>query len=467
MTIDDLVQGTHGKVLSTHQTQFTSVTTDSRGDVKDKVFLALKGDVHNGHDYIKACVEKGVAAVISSEMNEEFKALSSKVTWIQVDDTLQALQSLGKYWREKLNLQVIGVTGSNGKTSVKDFAFTLLSTVYPVQKSMGSFNNHWGVPLTLLSLTPEHKMAVVEMGMNHSGEILRLCEIATPNIAMVNNVGRAHMGHFKSLDEIAAAKEEIYQNLGPKGVGIFNLENPFTKKMYEKWKPQLGKTYTFGEPKADVFLKVKTMTFEGLTISGHIAGVRDEAKVPVWGEHNIWNLMAAATICIAAGMDPRQIWANFGRCRSAWGRNQWIQLKSGADVVFDGYNANPESFRALLKNLEAPEVKSKKVVGIFGEMLEQGEYASQAHEELGEWIGKSHIQTCFFIGPSAGSLRKGFEKARKNEKNLITSDTYEQSLASKIKSVIEKNSLVVVKGSRGSALEKIVLQLEPINFSAK
>lgn len=467
MKLEDLVQGTNGKVIHTKNTEFSCVTTDSRGDVRGKVFLALKGDVFDGHDFIKSCVEKDVGAIISSEWNDAYKALSERVTWIQVDDTLKALQSLGQYWRKKLNTKVIGITGSNGKTSVKDYTATLLGSVFPVQKSMGSFNNHWGVPLTLLSLTSEHKIAIVEMGMNHAGEIAELCKLAQPNIVLVNNVGRAHMGHFKSLEEIAAAKEEIYAAVDNKGIGVFNLENSYTKKMYEKWKSHFAKVFTFGEAKADVFFKVKAMSFEGLTISGQVMGVRDEVRVPVWGEHNVWNLMAAATLSVAAGMDPRQVWQNFSRCRPAWGRNQWVQLKNGADVVFDGYNANPESFKVLFKNLEAPELKSKKIIGVFGEMLEQGDFAPQAHEELGQWIAKSPIQQSFFIGPSSASLKKGYQSIGKNDDKLVISNIYEDSLALKIKSVLDKNSLVVVKGSRGSALEKVVLQLDPINFSAK
>lgn len=467
MNIEDLVKGTQGQIVQTRQTEFTSVTTDSRGDVRGKVFIALKGDVFDGHDFIKTCVEKNVAAIVSSDWNESYKVLSQQVTWIRVDDTLKALQSLGQYWRQKLKTKVIGVTGSNGKTSVKDFTATLLGSIVSTQKSMGSFNNHWGVPLTLLSLTPEHKVAVVEMGMNHTGEITDLCRLAAPDIVLVNNVGRAHMGHFKSMEEIAQAKEEIYQSTNAQGVAVFNLENLFTKKMYEKYKNSFSRVYTFGLAKADVYLKVKTMTFEGLTISGQIMGVKGETRIPVWGEHNIWNLMAAATLAVAAGMEPRQIWQNFSRCRSAWGRNQWVQLKSGADVVFDGYNANPESFKALFKNLEAPELKSKKIIGVFGEMLEQGEFAPQVHRELGQWIGQSQLQQSFFIGASGESLRAGFKEVCQKEDKLVISNSYEDSLALKIKSVIDKNTLIVVKGSRGSALEKVVLQLEPMNFSAK
>lgn len=469
-SIDDLVQGTKGQLKNKTSETFKSITTDSRKDVKGKVFVALKGDVHDGHKFVADVVKNGVGAVIVHEFKPEWQPLLNQTTWIVVGDTLKALQDLSHYWRKRWSRQkpgrkIIGVTGSNGKTSVKDFTHTLLNGAFEVLKNQGSFNNHWGLPLTLLELNENHQMAVVEMGMNHAGEIKALCQIAEPDIAVVNNVGRAHSENFKTPDGIAKAKEEIYYGLHEDGIGVFNLADPKTKKMHEEWSEELSTIYTFGTPEADVYFKLSKSGMGGLTLSGQIAGEEGEVTVPIWGDHNLMNLMAASALALAAELEPSLIWKQLPQCQTGWGRNQWVQLKSGSSLLFDAYNANPDSFAALFKNLGALETPSK-VIGVFGEMLEQGAVREKEHYELGKLAARSPVTDCFFIGASSPEFQRGFEE-QGNGKNLVTSNSYEDSLALKIKSMLDTKSLVVVKGSRGGALERVVLNLDPVNFSTK
>lgn len=466
MTLQDLVTGTRGELKhssTTSSAPFTGLTIDSRKDVTGQIFVALKGDAHDGHKFLKDVVAKGVGAVVSHEWDAE---LAKKTTWVQVPDTLQALQDLSNFWRHKWGKTVLSVTGSNGKTSVKDFAQTLLSGSLNSLKSEGSFNNHWGLPLTLLNLRAEHDVAMVEMGMNHAGEITRLCEIADPDVALVNNIGRAHIGHFGSIEGIAQAKEEIYHGLRPSGTAIFNLADPFTTKMHAHLKSRYAKVMTFGTPSSDVHFELIKSDMGGLRLSARIFSERAEVIVPVWGEHNVMNLAAAASLAFAAEVSPAVIFQQLEKCRLGWGRNQWVQLKSGATVLFDGYNANPDSFKALLQNAKKSLSPDLHVIAVFGEMREQGEAAPQEHRDLGYQTALSPIQECYFIGESAAEFKAGFDSAGTSKK-LVISDSYKDSLASTLQSMLTTKTLVLVKGSRGGALERVVTGLDPLDFTTK
>lgn len=466
MTLDDLLRGTRGVCKNTHGREFTAVTIDSRKDVERHVFFAIKGDVHDGHEFISDVVKKNAGAVIAHEWRDEWRPLLDKTTWIQVDDTLRALQDMAHYWRGKWGKTVLAVTGSNGKTSVKDFAHTFLSAHFSTLKSEGSFNNHWGLPLTLLKLRDTHDVAMIEMGMNHAGEIARLCEIANPDIVVVNNIGRAHVEHFGGLEGIARAKEEIYQGLSPAGTGVFNLADPFTAEMHERYKNKFSRIITFGSATADVQVELTAIEAGGLRLRARIGAQTADVFAPVWGEHNVLNLTTAAALALAAGVPSSTIFQNFEKCQTGWGRNQWVKLKTGQALLFDGYNANPDSFAALLKNIETGLPVSAEVLAVFGEMREQGTKAPEYHRELGQKAAASRIKNCIFIGESRAFFEEGF-KAIDNAKTLITSDSYQESLALKIKSMLQPKTLVIVKGSRGGALERVVSGLDPLNFSTK
>lgn len=464
MDLSLLLQAADGKPLNIKDRDFTKVSTDSRKNTQGTLFFALKGDSHDAHDYVENVVKQGVAAVVVHKFRQEWKPLLKDTTWVVVDDTLKALQDFSAVWRQMWGQTVIGVTGSNGKTSVKDFTAAMLSRSRKVLKSEGSFNNHWGVPLTLLELRSPHQVAVVEMGMNHLGEISNLKKIAQPNIVAVTNVGRAHMGHFSGLDEIASAKKEIYGFSQKRECAVYNLANKHTAKMYEETSTKFSVTYTFGAQGSDVFLTCKSMSVDGLEVTGTIAGKDGEATVPVWGQHNIENLMAASALCLATGMAANEIWNAMPSCKSTWGRNQWLKLNTGQDLLFDGYNANPDSFVALITNLKSMKKRPEQVVAVFGEMKEQGDNADAFHYELGALVAESPVTNCLFVGESHEAFKEGFEKNVKNEKMLALSDSYEQDLALKLKSMLHPRALIVVKGSRGSALERVVRDLGAVEF---
>ncbi|MCB9072910.1 MAG: UDP-N-acetylmuramoyl-tripeptide--D-alanyl-D-alanine ligase [Bdellovibrionaceae bacterium] len=463
ISLEQLLAGTKGQLLYTHEKKFSAVGTDSRQDLTGKIFFPLKGDAFDGHDFIAQAFEQGAAAVVSHRPPAD--NLKDKVTWVQVEDTLLALQTMAHYWRCEWGGKLIAITGSNGKTTVKDFTHTLLSGTYSTLKNEGSFNNHWGLPLTILRLRSEHQWGVVEMGMNHKGEITELVKMAEPNVVTVTMVGTAHIESFGSIEGIAAAKEEIYENADKNGVAVFNLKNPLTRKMYETWSSQFCGSLTFAKPTSDVYLEVDKKLPRGLRVRGQIGGVDGATDTLIWGEHNVHNLMAAAVLALASGVLPEHIWQRLSLCEMGWGRNQWVPLQKGM-ALFDGYNANPESFRALLENIEDLKSEFSIIIGVFGEMRELGAQAEEAHFVLGQEAARSVVDCCYFFGPSATSFARGFE-SQKTRKKLVISVTYQEKLAIEIGSMLDSQTLAVVKGSRGMELERVVQKLEPINFKKK
>jgi UDP-N-acetylmuramoyl-tripeptide--D-alanyl-D-alanine ligase len=461
ITLDQLLTGTQGVLLHSKDKKFDAVGTDSRGDLTGKIFFPLKGDQFDGHDFIEKALASGASAVVSHKppQTEEQKMAT---TWIQVKDTLVALQLFSQFWRAQWGGKLIGITGSNGKTTVKDFTHTLLTGTFSAIKNEGSFNNHWGLPLTLLRLRPEHQWGVVEMGMNHKGEISELVKLANPNVVTVTMVGTAHIENFGTIEGIAQAKEEIYENADKGGIAVFNRAQSLTQNMYDVWKEKFHQTRTFGTIESDVYFKIEEKLSKGLRISGKIHDQPGSADVLIWGEQNVHNLMAAATLALAAGVLPEHIWQRLALCEMGWGRNQWVPLKKGT-VLFDGYNANPESFHALFANIGDLKKEYGKIIGVYGEMRELGAAAPEAHTELGRAAALSVIDSCTFFGPSEAFFRAGFESV-KSGKNLITSDTYKEELAFEIRDVLDSQTLVVVKGSRGVQLERVVHALMPLNF---
>lgn len=463
-----IVQATGGSVVSSPVQKFKNYSVDNRdSNIAESLFIPLVGDKHDAHKYVVAAVEEGATGVLFHKWQEEWEPLKAEASFIKVDNTLEALQSLATAWRETFDAKVLGMTGSNGKTTTKDFLRQILSPVGKTFASQGSFNNHWGVPFTLLNTDQDADFCVTEMGMNHSGEITELCRIAQPDIVAVTNVGRAHIGNFENgIDGIAQAKREIYE-AAPKGARlIFNIDNEWTRKMYNDFAERASFTFSSQNFSADVYLKIKNKLKDGFEIEGQIGGVINKARVPFWGEHNLENLCAAVAMAYVAGVSPDKLWTSLSSCHTGWGRNQQVSLKSGGLAIFDGYNANPDSFEQLLKNVTETWCENTKTIAVFGEMLELGESTESEHFALGAKAASLPWEMCLFIGPSATAFRAGWVSV-KNEESLKISDTYKESLDIDLHSMLDKDTLVIVKGSRGGALERVVERLEPVNFTSK
>lgn len=453
LTADEIIQATGARLQASVAVSesFHGVGTDTRKDLTGKLFIALKGDTYDAHDFLRKAKASGASAALVHRTPPE----SIDLPFFVVEDSLKALQALANFWRKKHKFLLLAVTGSNGKTTTKEFAQAIISSKLPSFASLGSFNNHWGVPISILSADSSHKVVIQEMGMNHSGEIATLCKIAEPNVALCTMVGSSHIGELGSQQAVSDAKEEIYLN-SPEARFIFNLDNEFTRAMYDRHKSKTQNPITFSSfsSEAQISMKADRFDSEGLHLVGHIDGEKGEALVHSFGRQNVVNLMAAASLALAAGLKPSEIWQALPRCKGSWGRNQWLKHSSGARILFDAYNANPESMQALLKNLFEFPVEGRKFL-ILGEMKELGTEASTAHRKLGELAGSIGAEAMWFAGEHQSEFEAGV-KASGFDKNLYLSNTYELNLALKFSSMLNQGDVVVIKGSRSMKLEQVV-----------
>ncbi len=467
--LDQIVKWTQGQQLSTIATEFDFIGTDTRADLSGKVFFALKGDSYDAHDYLDQAVAKNAAVLVVHRLDEKFENLKSKVSVVLVSDTLKALQDFSHHYRKSLKTTIIGITGSNGKTTTKEFTAQILNTFKKTHYNQGSFNNHWGVPLTLLQIEADTEFAVVEMGMNHAKEIKRLVEIAEPNIVVCTMVGKAHIEFFGTQAEIAKVKSEIYLDSGPETVRIFNQDQDLTFDMMypvaKKFPASRMLSFSEVNDKADVNFRIKELTMSQMKIVGVIADKAGEATVSVFGKQNIVNLMAAATIAYACQMPVEKIWKALEHCKTAWGRNQFIKTKHGAEILFDGYNANPDSMDALLENIPLLKVVGKKI-GVFGQMKELGSESISAHQSLGKKAGESGFSEIYFIGEDYKNFASGLAMADYSGKSYIEAD-FKSKLGESLNSSLSSGDIVVVKGSRGAATERFIEFCQPLDWQKK
>jgi len=465
-TLDDLLKATGGKVLIQNNDTFEAVGTDSRESNSDKIFFALKGENYDAHDFLDKAIDSGAAALVIHKDLNQLNFKSDSITVVQVPDTLKALQGFANYWRKKLGVKVLAVTGSNGKTTTKEFAATILSERFNTFCSKGSFNNQFGVPLSLLSLRAGHQVAIQEMGMNHKGEIAELVRIADPDVVCVTTVGRAHLEFMGSLQAIADAKEEIYLFSRPDAARVYNLDNPFTKIMLKR-APTGSRAVCFSsaDEKADVHLKERISTLDFMEISGSIGGEPGEARIEVFGRQSVTNLMAASALALAAGVEPDRIWSGLKKCKTTWGRNQVLKLANGARAIFDGYNANPDSMMALIDNVSRLSIPGRKFA-VIGEMLEMGEHSEKVHEEIGRKLGEGEYELIWYIGSKGESFQEGLKSSGGKEKTII-STTYDEKVAVQVGNMLQTGDIVLLKGSRGMKLERVLQQWSPQGFTLK
>ena len=450
---------------------WTGVSIDSREkSLKGKVFFALRGPRFDGHDFLTKAVQKGAEGLVIDQAFSDGPALfaskDSQPTVIKVKDTLKALKALASYWRRKHTFQVIGITGSSGKTTTKLFCQILIEKAFSVQASPKSFNNHYGVPLSLLSANENTDILIQEIGMNQKGEVASLTRLARPDTVVVTEVASSHIGLLGGKDNIAKEKEQIYRTC-PSALPVFNGDNAWTKLMYERWKKRRfagQKAFVFSsqDKKADIFLKVKKAKKDHLWLSGHIQGVKGNVLVPVTGSVHLNNIMCSVALALATGLTEKTIWDRLPLCHLPPGRNQWIKLACGAEVLFDGYNASPESVMALLRHFLSPVVHGKKVL-ILGDFLELGDFLAGFQKTVAEFLAKNPVQVVWIIGDQAPSLATALKQAGYSAV-IYSNNCFDLKRARHIKSFLNAEYVMAFKGSRKSQLEKVLKCFEPLSL---
>ncbi|OQZ03618.1 MAG: hypothetical protein B6D34_06765 [Candidatus Brocadia sp. UTAMX1] len=423
------------------------VSIDSRTIRKGDLFFALKGERVDGHQFIVPAMNAGaVGAVVSRGGEIDFGYEQFPI--ICVNDTATALGELARYYRKKLSAKIIGITGSNGKTTTKEMAYHVLSQFGSVVRSQRSFNNFIGVPLTIFEIENRHQYGVLEMGTNAPGEIRRLTEIAVPHIAVILNVSKTHLEGLGSMEGVASAKGEILENLSKGGVFVYNIDDPWCVKIAHAFK---GEKVSFGfSPYAHIRCTNTKKETEGyrLTINGDL-----EIDFPVPGYHNIRNGLASFAVCYALGHDIYQLKEPFSSFKLPQMRMERQHI-GNITLINDAYNANPESVRTALAYLHEMDTKGRKVF-ICGDMLELGSETVPLHREIGETVAHSGIDLLWTVGVYAAETARAAKLSGMPGKRVVCFKDVAEIVASEI-SEFKENDTVLIKGSRGMRMENII-----------
>ena len=449
MRLSEAALATRGQLIGA-DVEFCCVGTDSRAIKKGQLFVALKGENFDGHEYAAQSLEQGASAVLVSKASNVSPA-------VVVEDTRLALGDLASHWRAKFDMPVVAITGSNGKTTVKEMLAAILKVATAddasVLATQGNLNNDIGLPMTMLNLGKQHRYAVLEMGMNHTGELSYLSNLAKPNVALVNNAGTAHIGELGSLEAIANAKGEIFEGLADGGTAIINADDVFANL----WKNLASKhqQVTFGlKAKADVTAKYElhaaSSDLELIAPNGTV-----KFTLPAPGLHNVSNALAAASAALALNVLLENIATGLSNFAGVKGRLQTKQGFAGAKVIDDTYNANPMSMKAAIDVLKASAVQR---IFVMGDMAELGADAASMHAEIGAYAKTAGIEKFYALGELTKNAVTAFGA------NAMHFGTVE-ALAESLKSIMNAETTVLVKGSRSMRMERVVdaIQLAQTN----
>lgn len=428
---------------------FSGVSTDTRSISRGELFVALSGESFDGHDYVASACERGACAALVSQQQEY------PVATLQVADTQLALGQLAALNREYFDGELLAITGSSGKTSVKNMLASILSQVAPTLATPGNFNNEIGMPLTLLQLQPQHRFAVIEMGAARRGDIEYLCKLARPRVAVVLNAMAAHLEGFGSVDEVARAKGEIFEALSEEGIAIINADSPYAALWRELAGP--ARRLDFGL-QGGAAVTARDLNERGLKGAQFIldtpaGGVPVRLKVP--GRHNVINALAAASAALALDIPLLDISRGLGMARAEPGRLNKYKLARGVRLIDDSYNANPGSVFAAIDLLAA--TPGHRVL-VLGRMAELGDSSESLHAQVGEYAREQGIDECWLLGVETLATANEFGSSARH---FASQEDLVEQLLSAISAIsaMSARSTVLVKGSRSAAMENVVQAL--------
>ncbi|MFA5341343.1 MAG: UDP-N-acetylmuramoyl-tripeptide--D-alanyl-D-alanine ligase [Clostridia bacterium] len=427
----------------------TGVSIDSRTIKKGDLFFAIKGDNFDGHDFINNAMNSEAAAIVCSKKD---KYINDKV--IYVEDTLKALKDLAKYYRLTLDIPFIAVTGSNGKTTTKEYINAALSASLKTSYTKGNLNNQTGVPLTIFSINEDSNAAVIEMGMNNPGEIKELSSIVIPDIAVITNIGTSHIGRLGSRDNIFRAKKEVLEFLN-NGYLVINADDDMLCNIKSNNKYKVIRT---GINADSLDYAAKDIVFNNdNTYSFSVKNSRIKLSIP--GIHNVNNALLAIAVADLLKVDLDKAAVGISACINQKMRTQ-ITKMNGYVIINDAYNANYDSMKASIDILKRYE---NRKVAILGDMLELGDYEKEMHQKTGEYLAKNGIDVLIAVGKNSVNYRNGALNFGMNESNIFVFDDLPHAKVS-IKDIICKGDTILLKGSRGSSMEKIMEIFEGENL---
>jgi UDP-N-acetylmuramoyl-tripeptide--D-alanyl-D-alanine ligase len=461
----EVLAATGGELASLgSHTRFPGVTTDSRRLRSGELFVAIRGEMHDGHEFLAEAAERGAGAVVVEPAHAD-RRLGCGV--VVVRDTLAALGDLAAFHRRRHRPTIVAVTGSNGKTTTKEMLSAILERAFGagrVLRTVGTQNNLVGLPLTLLRLEGTERAAILELGMNGPGEIWRLAQIAEPDVGVITCVAPAHLEGLGSIHGVAEAKAELYRRLRPSATAVVNADDPLVSASAEAFP---GRKIPFGTTPANghgaVAVAATNIVDHGLdgcefrlVVERHEVPIR----LAVPGRHNVTNALAAAAVAHALGVDIDGVQAGLESFQPPGMRMEVTQLPTGVTVLNDAYNANPASMAAALRTLAAS--RGRRRVAVLGEMRELGSASAQAHHDLGAQAAGANLDGLFLLGTHADEVRAGAEANGMAADRIIVAPSHDE-LGTRLRDYCRAGDLVLLKGSRGAAMERVLahLRLEP------
>jgi UDP-N-acetylmuramoyl-tripeptide--D-alanyl-D-alanine ligase len=469
LTLADTIEALTNERPTNSNLVVTEAAIDSRQVIPGSLFVAIQGEKKDGHDFVAEAFKRGASfALIQHEVDVPFQVLDLRTrldndaktdfslpVCLRVDNTLKALQQIARFWRRKLDLRVIGITGSVGKSTTKEMVAEVLSMRYRTLKSMGNLNNEIGLPLSVLRLSSGHQRAVLEMGFYVPGEIAFLCDIAQPQVGVVTNIGTVHAERAGSQEAIAQGKSELVQSLpsAPEGIAILNFDDPWVRKMEEKTRAQV---LFYGlSPEADLWAdEVIGLGLEGIRFRLHYERETLHVRVPLIGRHSVHTALRATAVGLVEGLTWQEIFGGLKQGHTQL-RLAAVRSKTGALLLDDTYNASPESMLAALNLLD--ELDGRKIA-VLGDMLELGQYERQGHEMVG--LRAAQVATILLtLGPRSHTIANAALRAGLKKSAILEFEEMEPIIDWLSKNLTEKDT-VLVKGSRGLHMDDIVNALE-------
>ncbi|MEP6894294.1 MAG: UDP-N-acetylmuramoyl-tripeptide--D-alanyl-D-alanine ligase [Chloroflexota bacterium] len=470
LTIADAIEAITGFRPQT-TTVITEAVIDSRQTIPGSLFVAIPGEKSDGHDFIGEAFKRGASfALIQRDVDASYRTLDLRAVsstdsflnfdfttpfCLRVDNTVTALQQIARFWRRKLDLRVIGITGSVGKSTTKEMIAEVLSTRYRTLKSPGNLNNEIGLPLTMLRLSSGHQHAVMEMGFYVPGEIAFLCDIAQPQVGVVTNIGTVHAERAGSQEAIARGKAELVQALpaAPEGVAILNFDDPWVRKMEERTK---ARVFFYGlSPEAHLWAdQVVGLGLEGIRFRLHYAGETLHVKIPLIGRHSVHTALRAAAVGLAEDMNWQEILEGLNQGHTQL-RLAAVRSENGALLLDDTYNASPESMLAALNLLD--EIEGRKIA-VLGDMLELGPYERGGHEMVGLRAAQV-AEVLVTFGERAHIIADAARRAGMKKAAIIEFNEMD-ALMDWMKTNLTQKDVVLIKGSHGLRMDRITASME-------
>ncbi len=455
-TLDKVLEATGGHLLTKgDEKKITGISTDSRTLRSGDLFIALKGENFDGHQFVDQAVSRGATGVVVALQDTEAVHIQRlQVTVISVTDTLRALGDMAAFWRRRYFIPVVAITGSNGKTTTKEMVAAILGRSWKVLKNQGTFNNLVGLPLTLLQLNKTHQAAVVELGMNQPGEIERLTEIVHPDVGLITNIQPAHLGGLGSIEGIQAAKGELFAGMAKTATIVVNRDDPKVQALASSFSGrQVG--FSAAGAVAEVTLEqVVNMDKNGSRFILRLAEDVQEIKLPVVGRHHLTNAVAASAVAWALNLPRDSVVHGLANFQPVDKRMEILVLSGDIHIINDTYNANPGSMAAAIETLMQLK-KRGRGLAVFGDMLELGEESATLHRQVGSIAARGGVDRLFAMGEQAPHLLAGAAEAGMDSARLTQASDH-QEIASKLQSLMGGGDWVLVKGSRGMRMEKVI-----------